>query len=175
MGAFVVYGVCKYFFTLLVGHIIMWLINELIIMRIGQMRQLELDLFIIAFAKESQIDRSLASCNPPLSDDEKENFNKRLLKKCNVLLSKVDDSSITNDLIRTSIGELQSENPKISFGQAQKVINVVLKQYCFIRHVDPKILKELDCPLDSTTMKKQNSMKEVDSIIYEKYQKGFEE
>jgi len=94
------------------------------------MREMELKLLIIEYNKASQLDRSFSKTN--LTNDKKKIFRKRLLEICIFLMSKVDDETLTNLIIREKIKELKNIDNNISFGQAQKVINVCLKQYCFI-------------------------------------------
>jgi hypothetical protein len=118
-----------------------------------EMRNMEIKLLIIEYNKASQLDRSFSKTK--LTEQNKKIFRKKLLENCIFLMKKIDDGTLTNDLIRAKIKELKNIDVNISFGQAQKVINVCLKQYCFIT-MKEKILRELDCPLDSTTMRSYN-------------------
>ena len=140
-----------------------------------EMREMELKLMIIEYNKASQLDRSFSKTN--LTDEKKKLFRKCLLETCIFLMNKIDDNTLTNSFIREKIKELKNIDTNISFGQAQKVINVCLKQYCFITK-NEKILYELDCPLDSTTMKPYNiyndNMINVNEKDYLEYQKIFE-
>jgi len=140
-----------------------------------EMREMEIKLLIIEYNKASQLDRSFSKTE--LTDEKKKLFRKKLLENCIFLMKKIDDETLTNDMIRQKIKELKNVDENISFGQAQKVINVCLKQYCFIT-MKENILKELDCPLDSTTMKSyqiyNNNMLNVNENDYIKYQKLFE-
>jgi len=140
-----------------------------------EMREMELKLLIIEYNKASQLDRSFSKTN--LSSEKKKLFRKRLLEICISLMKKIDDETLTNSIIRENIKELKNIDNNISFGQAQKVVNVCLKQYCFITNKE-KILYELDCPLDSTTMKPYNifndNMLSVNEKDYLEYQKIFE-
>jgi len=140
-----------------------------------EMREMELKLLIIEYNKASQLDRSFSKTN--LTNEKKKLFRKRLLEICIFLMNKVDDETLTNVLIREKIKDLKNIDNNISFGQAQKVINVCLKQYCFITKKE-NILYELDCPLDSTTMKPYNiyndNMISVNEKDYLEYQKIFE-
>lgn len=142
----------------------------------NEMREKELKLFIIEFNRASQLDRSFAKTK--LTIKGKRRFRKQLLQSCLHLMPKIDDGSITNTKIRNEIKRLKGVAKNISFGQAQKVINVCLKQYCFILNKN-KLFKELDCPLDSTTMNgckiKNNKMNNVTEKDYLQYQKAFEE
>ena len=125
------------------------------------MRKMEMKILIIEFNKASQLDRSFS--NSILSDTKKVEFRKKLLEYCLLLMEKIDSETLINSDIREKIRELAKIDNNISFGQAQKVINVTLKQYCFILNKE-NLLKELDCPLDSTTMKgyKINHKKMID-------------
>jgi len=140
-----------------------------------EMREMELKLLIIEYNKASQLDRSFSKTN--ITDEKKKLFRKCLLETCIFLMNKIDDNTLTNSIIREKIKELKNIDNNISFGQAQKVVNVCLKQYCFITK-NEKILFELDCPLDSTTMKPYNiyndNMINVNEKDYLEYQKIFE-
>jgi len=140
-----------------------------------KMREMEIKLLIIEYNKASQLDRSFSKTK--LTDEKKKVFRKKLLENCIFLMKKIDDGTLTNNIIRQKIKELKNIDENISFGQAQKVINVCLKQYCFIT-MKENILKELDCPLDSTTMKsykiRNNNMLNVTENDYLEYQKKFE-
>ena len=142
---------------------------------ITDMRRKELKLFIIEFNKASQLDRSFSKTN--LSIESKRLFRKKLLETCIKLMEMVDDSTITNRIIRKSIKDLKNVDGNISFGQAQQVINVCLKQYCFITGCLDAV-KELDFPLDSTTMKgykiRNKRLIDVAEEDYVKYQREFE-
>ncbi len=134
------------------------------------MRTLELKLFIIEFNKASQLDRSFGQS---LAPGEKRTFRKALIDTCFDLMDLVDDDGFTNAILRNRIEDLTKISKSISFGQAQKVVNVVLKQYCFILG-KANLYKELDCPLDSTTMQGRHSMKDLTKEQYETYQSEFE-
>jgi hypothetical protein len=142
-----------------------------------EMREMELKLLIIEYNKASQLDRSFSKTN--LTNKKKKLFRKRLLETCISLMNMADDKTLSNQIIRQKIRELKNIDKNISFGQAQKVVNVCLKQYCFITKKE-KIICELDCPLDSTTMKKKpynicnNNMLNVNEKDYLEYQKIFE-
>jgi hypothetical protein len=150
---------------------------------IEKMREMELKLLIIEFNKASQLDRSFSKTQ--LSTKNKKKFRDELLEHCMCLMKNIDDGTLGNQVIRGTIEKLTKIDPKnISFGQAQKVINVVLKQYCFIMKKN-NLLKELDCPLDSTTMNvgsaakreygiEHESLKRVNIKDYEGYQDIFE-
>lgn len=138
------------------------------------MREMELKLLIIEYNKASQLDRSFSQTK--LSRTKKVLFREKLLACCFFLMNKVDDETLTNNDIREKIRELTKVDSGISFGQAQKVVNVVVKQYCFILNKE-SLFKELDCPLDSTTMKgygiNHKTMKDVNEDDYLEYQKRY--
>jgi len=141
------------------------------------MRKMELKLLIIEYNKASQLDRSFSKTK--LSVRKKYEFRKTLINYCLELMEKADKGALKNKDIRQKIKSLSNIDPKnISYGQAQKVINVSLKQYCFILG-NEKLIKELDCPLDTTTMKgckiKHKKMIDVNEDDYLKYQQIFEE
>jgi len=139
-----------------------------------EMREMELKLLIIEYNKASQLDRSFSKTY--LTNDKKKLFRQKLIETCIYLMKKVDDETLTNLLIREKTKELKNIDENISYGQAQKVINVCLKQYCFIVNKE-NMLFELDCPLDTTTMKPYNifndRMINVNENDYLKYQEIF--
>jgi len=144
---------------------------------LDELKMMELKLFIIEFNKASQLDRSFSKSG--VSSETKILFRKELLRLTLKLFAKVDSKTLLNKDIRDAILELKNLDKKISFGQAQKVINVALKQYCFIKGVDDEILEELDCPLDSLSMKgqgiKNSKMINVEMEDYIQYQDKFRE
>ena len=79
--------------------------------------------------------------------EKKDEFKRCLEKEIKLLIRKVDDESITNSYIRSSIKKL-ADKSGVSIGAAQKVINVFLKYYCFIAD-KINLIEELDCPIDS--------------------------
>jgi hypothetical protein len=141
---------------------------------IEKMREMEIKLLIIEYNKASQLDRSLSKTK--LSHKKKIEFRIRLLNISIKLMNMIDNGTLTNKIIRNKIRELKSIDKNISFGQAQKVLNVCLKQYCFIVN-KLELIKELDCPLDTITMKgygiKNNKMKNVNEDDYIKYQNNY--
>jgi len=88
---------------------------------------MEYKIFIIEYNKASQLDRSFSKSGINKSDILK--FRKYLIKYCIELMDRIDDCTITTKMIRDKIRKLKEININISFGQAQKVINVCLKQY----------------------------------------------
>jgi len=146
-------------------------------LKLSDMRSIELKLLIIEFNKASQLDRSFSKTN--LSIQKKYEFREMLLNYCIELMKKIDNRTLKNKDIRDKIKALTTIDEKnISYGQAQKVINVSLKQYCFILG-NEDMMKELDCPLDTTTMHgykiKHKRMINVNENDYIKYQQYFEE
>jgi hypothetical protein len=141
---------------------------------LADMRKMELKLLIIEYNKASQLDRSFFRTG--LSKDKKTEFRKKLLESCMYLMNKADDGTLKNEDIREKIREVKDIDSNISFGQAQKVINVSLKQYCFILNRE-NLLKELDCPLDTTTMKgygiEHKRMIDVNETEYLEYQEKY--
>ena len=139
-----------------------------------EMREKELELFIIEFNKGSQLDRSFKRSN--LGNEQKIEFRKELVKSCKKLIKRIDNDTLTNKHIRKEIDRLKNIDGNISYGQAQKVVNVCLKQYCFLMNKSD-LIKELDCPLDSTTMKnckiENDSMYNVEKEDYLEYQEIF--
>ncbi|MCF0217261.1 MAG: hypothetical protein HUK21_12440 [Fibrobacteraceae bacterium] len=141
--------------------------------RLEEMKNLELRLFIIEFYRASQLDRSFSKENM----QNKGEFKEALVETCLLLIKCVDKGTLKNSDIRKKIKQLTSIDKNISYGQAQKVVNVVLKQYVFLTK-KWDFVKELDCPLDSIVMKgcgiKNNTMKSVTEEDYLAYQKKFE-
>ena len=126
---------------------------------------------MIEFSRASQLDRSFSNSHKP-----KSGFRKGLVKTCLDLISLVDAWTISNMEIRKKIKSL-SQKYGVSYGQAQKVVNVCLKQYVFLTQKFDCV-NELDCPLDSTTMNgchiSHNKMCSVKEDDYKNYQNLFE-
>jgi hypothetical protein len=138
---------------------------------IDDLRLMEFKLFIIEFNKASQLDRSFSNS---LSPEIKVRFRTRLIDICLMLMEKIDKNEFSNKILREKIVELSNVHENISIGQAQKVINVVMKQYCFLLGKS-NLYTELDCPLDSTTMRHKNTMKNLSMDDYLRYQVKFDE
>jgi hypothetical protein len=135
---------------------------------IKKMRDSAKNILVASFYKETQVGRSIG-----LSKKKRLNFSRELLKSIIKLRKLVDNEKITNTDIRNEIRKL-SERARVSIGQSQKVINVYLKFYCLFLGKPEKILKELDCPLDSTTMGKKQRMKYIRTMSeYIEWQRGF--
>ena len=134
---------------------------------IEYLKKLEKLVLIAAFDKESQLGRSFGIKKRP------KNFNHFLIKAILRLLNNIDNDRIKNSDIRAEIYHLK-EKTGCSIGQSQKVINVYLKFYCLWFDKPLKIIKELDCPLDSTTMEQQDTMRWLnDKEKYVEYQESF--
>ena len=114
---------------------------------IKDMKELIKGTLIPLFSSASQLGRSFGK------DKRPNNFNKELVKSINHLRRKVDKNTIKNRDIRNNIKKL-SNITGASIGQSQKVINVYLKYYCLTKDCPVEVIKELDCPLDSNTIKK---------------------
>lgn len=137
-----------------------------------EMELLEKKIFIIEYNKASQLDRSFAK-SESVTPDIIRAFRENLLNACLRLMRLVERDELTNQMIRDEIRNLIDEGRNISFGQAQKVVNVVLKQYCFLLK-KRNLYQELDCPLDSTTMGSRHTLKELTEEQYLEYQERFE-
>ncbi len=78
-------------------------------------------------------------------------FKIRVFEKLNRLTDLMNTDRLTEDNILDSIKELSDEF-QISFGQAQKPINVILKYHFYLTSKDD-IKKILHCPIDSVILK----------------------
>jgi hypothetical protein len=96
------------------------------------------------FYKEAQLGRSLRANNIA--------FKKQVVTSCIELANKADKGTLKNEDIRKEI-KIISTNTKATIGQTQKIINVYLKYYCILTKKPLELIKELDCPLDSQSMK----------------------
>lgn len=144
--------------------------------KIAKMREDAKNILVASFYKETQVGRSIGSSNKDgkMFVDTKK-FNRELLQAIIKLRTQVDNCSIKNSDIRNEIESL-SEKTGVSIGQSQKVINVYLKFYCLLLDKPLEIIRELDCPLDSTTMDKKQKMKNVKTMEeYNAWQLKFED
>lgn len=91
--------------------------------------------------------------------NKKDAYKKKVKEVIISLIEKIDNNSIQNKNIRQAIQEL-SDNVGISIGASQKAVNVYLKVYCIVSNKDDKMLRELDCPIDSKVIKK-NKLKKI--------------
>ena len=135
-----------------------------------RMKEKELRIFIIMCSKESQVSRSLAH-NKYV---DKLLFKKLVVEYCVKLIHDIDKRIITTERIRDAMSQICQQS-KCSFGQAQKVINVVLKQYCFLTNASDSIIKKIDCPLDSITMQKKGSLNKLPHKKYVEFQNTFQQ
>lgn len=142
-------------------------------LKLEKMRLLELKLFVIEFSRASQLGRSISKNKRK----PKSGFREALVKTCLTLIKEMDDNELSNVKIRKEI-KIMSMKYDVSYGQAQKVVNVCLKQYMFLTQ-KYEFAKELDCPLDSTTMSEykifHNKMCSVDESDYIQYQDLFDQ
>jgi hypothetical protein len=142
--------------------------------KIKKMRENFKDIIVASFYKETQVNRSIHSSKRDGKEIDVDKYKRLLLNSIRKLRKKVDDSIIKNSDIRNEIRKL-SKKTGVSIGQSQKVINVYLKFYCLLKDCPLEIIKELDCPLDSTTMEKKQKMKNVlDMKDYIAWQNKFE-
>ena len=68
------------------------------------------------------------------------------------LIDKMERNELTESDILNAIENLSNEFG-ISFGQAQKPINVILKYHFYLMNGNDNIKKELHCPIDSVVLK----------------------
>lgn len=132
------------------------------------------------FYKEDQIGRSLGKKDKKF----KSKFKNNLYKSINKLADLADSNLLNNKDIRREIKNVAKKS-NVSLGQSQKTINTYLKYYCVLTGKTQKIIKELDCPLDSNIIKKykniDKNLREIklknlnDFKIYEKWQEHLKE
>jgi len=103
-------------------------------------------------------------------DPEKlKDFKYKLFKKIEILINLMDKEKLKNKKIRQEIKDLASEC-NVSVGQSQKCINVILKYHFLLNYNNPKVKKELDCPLDSLILKELGVKKIfLNKMNFEKY------
>jgi len=81
-------------------------------------------------------------------------FKIKVFEKVCMLTRKIDTATLAEDDIIDSINNLSKEF-QISFGQAQKPINVILKCHFYLtKNSDNNIKKILHCPIDSFNLKR---------------------
>ena len=81
-------------------------------------------------------------------------FKVKVFEKIEILTNKMDTGTLTGENIIDSINNLSNEFG-ISFGQAQKPINVILKYHFYLtKNNNEHIRKALHCPIDSVILKK---------------------
>ena len=145
---------------------------------IEKMRENFKDIIVASLYKETQVNRSIHSSKRDGKNIDVDKYKKLLLDAIRRLRKLVDNCSLRNSEIRREIFDL-SEKTGASIGQTQKVINVYLKFYCLLKDCPLNIIRELDCPLDSTTMDKKQKRKNVltkeDYLFWQnKFEKEFE-
>jgi hypothetical protein len=79
-------------------------------------------------------------------------YKRRTFEELEHLCSKMVDGTLRRGNIHQSIQSIQSDL-SISFGQAQKALNVLLKCHYFLYYFGKPIADELDCPLDSVVLR----------------------
>ena len=142
--------------------------------KINNMKGKSKDILVASFYKETQVGRSISSSNKQGKKINPKYFKRKLLHSIIKLRKLVDNKTIKNLDIRNEIKNL-SDKTGASIGQSQKVINVYFKFYCLFLNSPLKIIRELDCPLDSTTMEKKQKMKNlIDIEGYKEWQNKFE-
>ena len=134
--------------------------RDMVNKEVEKMKENFKDILVASFYKETQVNRSIHSSIRDGKIIDVNKYKNFLLNSIRRLRKLVDDFSIKNSDIRREIKEL-AEKTGVSIGQSQKVINVYLKVYCLLKDSSLEIIKELDCPLDSTTMEKKQKMKNV--------------
>lgn len=81
-------------------------------------------------------------------------FKIKVFEKVDRLTQKIDTRTLTEDDIIDSISDLSKEF-RISFGQAQKPINVILKCHFYLtKSSHNNIKKILHCPVDSKNLER---------------------
>ena len=104
-------------------------------------------------------------------------FKVQVFKQVEKLIDKMDKNKLTEDDIISSIESLVNEFG-VSFGQAQKPINVILKYHFYLANNNDNMKKVLHCPIDSIILKKLGkkglSLTKIDKEIYLQLQKEIE-
>ena len=96
-------------------------------------------------------------------------FKLRLFKKLDNLTTLMDNKKLTENNILKAIENLANEF-RISFGQAQKAINVILKYHFYLtNNKNIQVKKALYCPLDSIILKALKKRKFLTNINKEEY------
>jgi hypothetical protein len=73
-------------------------------------------------------------------------YKKALFKEVGILCAKMDKELLSNYDIVRAIEKLCNKFEKLSFGQSQKGINVILKYHFLLSHNNGAIKMVLDCP-----------------------------
>jgi len=105
-------------------------------------------------------------------------FKIKVFEKVDTLTQKIDTATLTEQDIIDSIGDLTHEF-QISFGQAQKPINVMLKYHFYLmKSSDNNIKKILHCPIDSFNLKRLGrggiSLTKINKEMYLELQKDIQ-
>ena len=89
-----------------------------------------------------------------LMEDELKQFKIAAFEEVDKLAGRMDKGEISEDDIMSSIDSLRARF-RISFGQAQKPINVILKYHFYLtRSWDTKTKGVLHCPIDSVQLER---------------------
>jgi CRISPR/Cas system-associated endonuclease Cas3-HD len=122
------------------------------------------------------VGKSLKSSN---SGKTYNDFKVTIFQELDLLTSKMDTGQLTENDIMSSIRNL-SEIFKISFGQAQKAINVILKYHFHLtKNKDNKIKSVLNCPIDRVVLNDLLGIKKpltkIDEALYIKTQNSIKQ
>jgi len=109
------------------------------------------------------------------ADKNVRDFKISVFEELEKLTDKMDAGTLVEKNIIRSIDELRNEF-EISFGQAQKPINVILKYHFYLTKSDESTIKDvLHCPIDSVILeeldRKKKSLSDIDKEEYLKIQK----
>ena len=112
-------------------------------------------------------------------DKNLRDFKIKLFKKIEKLTEKINNITLKEKDIEKVIDELKDEFG-ISYGQAQKPINVILKYHYYLtNNQDPNIKKSLHCPIDSLILKELNKtnlcLSRINKRLYYKLQEEIQE
>lgn len=106
-------------------------------------------------------------------------FKVRVFQELDRLTGLMDDGQLIENDITQSIEKLRTEF-QISFGQAQKAINVILKYHFYLtRGEEDTVKRALHCPVDSVILKELDrrgiSLAGMDRTTYAEIQRDIEE
>ena len=119
----------------------------------------------------TMIGRALGRAFPPSRRRNRIRLYKKLtIEEMARLSAKMDDRTLRRRDIHRSLDKVWNAIPGISFGQAQKGLNVLLKVHWFLYHAGHAIGAELDCPLDSKVLRslggRPTSLARIDRSYY---------